>query len=271
MSKSITTEGRIFARQVGREVKRRELVAASAISNGNEKELWPAVKWIVGRLDADTSPVKRVACLQAVAARLRSVPDGDRGAFVDISRFDGKRTCELMFTTLLADDHPMEAMTGLEAGITLQCHYFKIGRTGPDLRVGVVAAYASAHALGRLYERARHQVEISYGIGFLRLCGRAGVFASTDKRLWRTEINIALNDDLVATGSTRVAGQGDVAGTFFDCRTVLPRDACDGEQIAQADGFAQVLEGKATVAEIPFLVRPNDFVLEKLKRFEEGS
>jgi hypothetical protein len=271
MSKSITTEGRIFARQVGREVKRRELIGALAISNGNEKELWPAVKWIVGRLDADTSPVRRVACLKAVAARLGSVPDGNRGAFVDILRFDGKRTCELMVTTLLSDDHPMEAMTGLEAGITLQCHYFKIGRTGRDLRVGVVAAYASAHALGRLHERARHQVDINDGIGFLRVCGRAGVFASTDKRLWRAEINIALNDDLVATGSTRVAGQGEVASTFFDCRTVLPRDACGGEQIAQADAFGQVLQGKATAAAIPFLVRPSDFVLESLKRFGEGS
>lgn len=82
------------------------------------------------------------------------------------------------------------------------------------------------------------------------------------------QINIALNDDLVATGSTKVAGQGEVTSTFFDCRTVLPRDACDGEQIAQADAFAQVLEGKATVAAIPFLVRPNDFVLDSLRRFD---
>ncbi|TPI65035.1 hypothetical protein FJ417_00160 [Mesorhizobium sp. B3-1-7] len=266
MSKSITTEGRIFARQVGREVKRRELIGASAISNGNEREFWPAAKWIIGRLDADTSPVKRVACLQAVAARLRAVPDHDRGAFVDIVRFDGKRSCELMFTTLVADGHPMEAMTGREEGVTAQCHYFKVGRTGLDFNVGVVTAYASAHALGRLCERGRRPVEIDYGIAFVGLCGRAGVFLSTDKRLWRAEINIALNDDLVATGSTKVAGQGEVTSTFFDCRTVLPRDACDGEQIAQADAFGQVLEGKSTVAAIPFLARPNDFVLDTLKR-----
>ncbi|MDF3214809.1 hypothetical protein EN962_00260 [Mesorhizobium sp. M7A.F.Ca.CA.001.09.2.1] len=271
MAKSITTEGRIFARQVGREIKRRELIGAVAISNGNEKEWWPAVKWLAGSLNLEGSPVKRVALLQAVGDRLKSIPEADKGAFVDITLFAGKRACEIMFTTLLADDHPMEALTGLETGVTIQCHYLKIGRSGTDVRLGVLVAHASAHALGRLRERARDDVEIKDGIGFLRVCGKAGLFAATETRLRKAEINIALNDDLIATGSTKVGGQGDLASSFFDCRTVLPRDACDGEQIAQATAFAEVLKGRATANEIPFLVRPNDFVLEKLKRFEDGS
>lgn len=271
MSKSIATEARIFARQVGREAKRRELIGAKAISDGNEGDWQRAVRWLAARLSAEPSPVKRVACLQAACNRLSSIPKEDKGAFIDIARFGRKRTCELMFATFLTDDHPMEAMTGLEAGITTQCHYFKITRSGPELRIGVIVASVSDHALGRFWERAHYQADINEGFALLRMCGRAGVFVTTEPRLHTAEINIRLNSHLIATGSTRVASQGEVVSSFFDCRTVLPQEACSDGQIAQANAFAAVFEGKATVGAIPFLSRRNDFVMETLKRLKEGD
>jgi len=248
----LTTEARIYARQVIREINRREPIGAAAFN---------ATTWETGTLGLfdrmNRSPGAFTDhAIDRTIDRLHAIPLYDRGfatAF-DITRF------ELM--VLRTGGHTLTAIEDLEDGIIVQLHAYK----GKHLFSGYVISNISTHALGRFYERSTRKPTVQEGIQLAFVCGHAGRHASTQMHLQHSEINISYAAELIVTGSMKVSSYANnkFATAFYDCRTVLPRSACGGEQLIQASAMSACLMERGEITDVPCIERRPDFVLDTL-------
>ena len=259
----ISTEGRIFARQVIREVIQCERVGSDVLWPGAES--WPqALSGLVGAIHSDISPIKRAALIKAAAWQVVAIPGARQ-----LSQIVRGRSASLEFLTLHADDggHPIEALEGMERSVVVQFHRLKCTRSQRDTHFGTVVACVSDHALGRLHDRSSATFSVRDGKAVAFACGVAGLLASTDLRLSESELSLAIGN-VVATGSMKVAvcPGSNRATAFFDVRTVLPTDACNDPQMAQATAVARIVLDGGRTSEIAFIPRRQDFVLDTLRR-----
>jgi hypothetical protein len=259
----LSTEARIFARQVIREVKRREPIGASAFA-GKPVKTWPEATFpLFERISRDIG----VFTQQAIAStrkRLDNLPETDRGYVCGGS---STPSTYLDMVTLHGDDHTLTVMEGLEEAVIVQRHCYDLRfARGADAFSGIVTANVSEHVFGRFYERSTNRPDVKTGVSLALVCGHIGMVAMSDKRLGHSEINF-MTDGVMLTGSMKVsrhAGGGPVTA-FFDCRTVLPMSAVNEQQIEQALVVeACCFGGQADVASIPLIARRQDYVLETL-------
>lgn len=252
----LTTEGRIYARQVLREVKRREPIGASAFGAGSNVSTWDAGTSAMFRRMAKGIDVFTKNALLNTQKRLQAIPREDRGYVLNRHAFD--------LVTLTAGGHTLTAIEDLEEGIIVQRHHLE----GDPYYVGMVLSNISEHALGRYYERSVGKPDVQTGIDLAYgTCGQLGMYAASQAHLGNSQIYIPIDDDLYVTGSMKIGTypDGKWATAFFDCRTVLPAEALDPPHIEQANIIWEVLGGgTAEAKDIPALPRRPDFVLDMI-------
>jgi hypothetical protein len=260
---NLTTEGRVFARQVIREIKRRAPLDASAFAGKPVAGWQEAILPWNDRLNDPTGPFTLYA-LAAAQRRLEAVLK-EGSSFIREDVKDPR--VRLHMLTLSGGDHTLMVMEGLEEAVYVQYQLIDL-----DLRcrrmqliLGCVVANVSEHALGRFRERATRPPTLANGINLVKLCGQVGEIAAIDPRLGHSEINFIF-DGLLITGSMKIASPVNSTGfatAFFDCRTVLPEDAADAEQREQARILGWHLRGNYPEP-VPVIPRRPDFVLDTL-------
>jgi len=254
----VTTEGRIFARQVWREFRRREPLDASVFAGKPVKSWEEAIFPLFERGWKDPRSPFTWNALNNAAKRLMTIPRED---MCHLHMFDDGLYG--LLTVHASDSHALSVMAGeREEALIVQRHSFTHGWSG------VVVANVSDHALGRFYERWDTKPTLSDGITFVIMCGHIGAEIATRQHLIGSDICFMLGNGAVATGNVKVSAQGKTgkALTWFDCRTVLPEEACTEEQLEQAKVLAEVLLGRDRVSNAPYNPRRPDYVLSLLEK-----
>lgn len=254
----LTTEGRIFARQVWREFQRREPEDASQFAGKPVRSWEEAIFPLFERGWKDPrSPFTRNALANA-AKRLMNIPRED---LCHQHMFDDGLYG--LLTVHASDSHVLTVMEGeREEALIVQRHSFTHGWCG------VVVANVSDHAVGRFYERSDPKPMLSNGITFVMMCGHLGAEIATRQHLIRSDICFMLGNGVVATGNVKFSTQGKTgkAMPWFDCRTVLPEEACTEEQLEQAKVLSEVLLGRDQVSKARHNPRRQDYVLSLLEK-----
>jgi hypothetical protein len=252
----LSTEGRVFADQLLREVKRLEPV--------NADRLWPGCNsWMdafgtMNEAMAKDGPIGRVRTLNAVFDRLDTVPKAERmfrGIFVGGS---GKRSLLAVFGICMRSRHPfcLHDPKIDQIGLHSKLITILVTRKIMDAQAAPLA-FMSWHALGRLAERgggpqAREMFwQASLGSFLMR---RA--VASTDLNL--------VTGPVVLTGQMRPAlareqSYGHANATFYDITTALARSDL-------RDNDPRVVQGEALMQRVDRLVKERD-----PKVFEENT
>jgi hypothetical protein len=246
---ALSTEGRIYAQQLMREVKRREAIGAAAFKAKTWDE---GATRLFNRVTTDWS-IFTENVVHQTHKRLMAIPEGDRGFSLNGNTFD--------MVTLTAGGHTLTVMEDLEDGIIAQRQTFMSG----NISACIVVANISTHALGRFKERTTYPITIEDGMALAGVCGYIGMMAASQPHLVRSEINL-LTDGCMVTGSMKVAGYPgtEIATACFDCRTALPLEACTEEQFKQSEAIRACINHNAKMKDIPYIERRTDFVLETL-------
>jgi len=282
---SVSTEGRIFARQLAREAKRREAVGAMAL--GNALTYDNAAIATLKLFHQCDGPVKTIIAMRKVIKRLEQVPADDRSFYFPpgASEFRGKRQAILTIYTLMHGCHPISS---IETGILVSRHTYYSSRRMLSARVSDELAFISDHTLGRLHERADDSWGTSsvFGLsGMLALIGEIGMgMALVHNDRPGTQLNVVVSQ-MMLTGSMRHVKKTDPGGSyfqpFFDVRTALPVDAngVSDEQRSQAkyintlinacitnDVPMQFLADGKLVEEIPYIERREDYITDLINK-----
>ena len=215
----ISTEGRVFVAQLTRDLARREVAGAHALSPGAQ-EWTEAFKNFGQSLIKIGGPVK--AARQFHAARERLLAVQKQGSCFVNSASTRSRSAHFEVLTWEVDKHPL-TNAGYE-GIVVKSYVCVLRRKGHVMvGYGEKLAFLSWHALGRLKERSR-DVDIFEANGIVAGCGMAGMLMRKSSEHIDSNINFAVGDTL-CTGVLRSAtdDRGLQQG-FFDVLTVLPYD-----------------------------------------------
>jgi hypothetical protein len=291
MKEPRSTEARLFARQVAREVKRRERVLALKLMQGlrpRQAQRYAQhvtvkdASWAHGltplmvdfRRLKESAPKKRFQLLKRVAQWLDDIPLADRGyalrASFSKTRFSGQpRYGGVSLITLVADDHPMQAMTGQEEGIVAHWHGLRVERGGGGLGiVGYLQAYVSSHALERLYDRWPLPTPpgLDAAIGFIHFAWKAAEEAN-ERSLIQSGICFPFYPDrdaepLYAEGRMWLTDNkkyGEVCH-WFDCRTVLTREMLQPDQLAQAEALNAAFLSESEEPPVPATAPRDNYV-----------
>jgi hypothetical protein len=250
----LTTEGRIFAKQVWRQIKAREPVDATLFAGKQTSTWWEAIVPIFERCHKlDPTPFDQHVMKSAIK-RLEKVPLQQ----LHFLLANGPH----LITMVASENHTLTVMDGEhEAAIVIQAHSF------PQGLMGVVVCNVSDHALGRLYERINDgKPTVQNGVTFALACGRIGNMIASTEHLIHSEINMSLGHGVVAVGNVKLSTQGGQkwATAWFDCRTVLLEEHCGPEQLAQASLLNDVLLDRARITEVPHIPMRMDYVMQVL-------
>jgi len=269
MKEHMSTEARIFARQLAREVRRRERIGAGM--------LWPgAADWnqatscLLKDFFKRGSPIKRIEMLKRANDRVESVADADV-SFMTMGSFANRRRGRFGIMTLLEGDHPL-IDAGAERGFIVTWHAYEVTRPGDGGITALPFAYASAHALGRFFDRAHRHPDIDEGIAFLKLCGAVGWEVGHRKELWKSGITVPLGPgdwDLYAVGSARPVTRktklkGKITTPMFDCRTVLERQMLSAEEQCQAAALGDAWTNDHDLTKVARIEPRFDFVAQMI-------
>jgi hypothetical protein len=215
---AIATEGRIFVAQLVREIRRREVIGANALSPGTK--VWRDAVFAFRRsLKNADGPVKAAKLLRAARERLQ-IGQRQGACFINFSQARS-RSGNFEFLTWEAAKHPL-LNEGYD-GIIVRAYFCMLQRNGSGI-AGPRArlAFISWHALARMHERS--SVDIFTAKGVVAACGVVGYLLQESAKHANTEINFA-TDDMLCTGRLRFASSDEGHQyRFFDVSTVLPLD-----------------------------------------------
>lgn len=285
MKESISTEGRIFARVLSREIKRREAIGANAMFKGDTTWVHAAYHLMDEVFNAP-GPGKAVKVMDAVYARMKRISPDDKSFLYppgSISRFSNRQACWTVYT-MEYGPHPIVKN---ETGILIRRHYYYSSRKVINTRTNDELAFVSDHTLGRLHDRSEEGKWNSPGyiIGLAGILGLAGEIGHCMAHHYNdregTQLNLAVSD-VTLTGTMRHVMKTDKNGDghfqpFFDVRTSLPD--CSVEQRRQAlavstlithavklDTSVMVLMNDPEVMkQIPYLQKREDYISSKMK------
>jgi hypothetical protein len=221
---AISTEGRIFAETLKREIAVRERKGAAMLSPGTDN--WHnAFKSFLTQAHARKSPTKAakffkearnrlVAAHNSQCCTLNAFAGRSRSAFLEVL------VCEVGQHPLVASKHDGIVVT------RYQCILSRRGQSY-EFRFGDNLAFIHWHALGRLGERCK--IDVLNAGGLLAICGVVGLLMRESSKHCGTELNLAFTDILL-TGTLRyvINDTGDHWRGFFDVLTTL--EHTDGVQ-----------------------------------------
>src|SRR5262245_32546531 len=246
MTDPISTEGRIFARQLAREAHRRELIGAKVLGG---KDNWTDASLQAMQMIRDAKgPVRAMNVVRKLIDRLTDVPIDDRSyMFPPGTYFMSKRQAIVTLFTLEYGKHPIVQ----ETGILVRRHLYHTARKSVAGRVCDEMVFISDHTLGRLHERSTDGVWYNpmrvFGLaGLLAMAGEIGFYmARLHENKPGSQINIPI-EDTILTGSMRHINKVDAAGPyfqpFFDVRTMLPEGRELPNQRKQATIIWQIIK-----------------------------
>jgi hypothetical protein len=268
----ITTEGRVFAAQLTRDLLARERLGAGT--------LWPGAKtWrdacqsLGNAIAAADGPIKAVDTLKAARNRVRAIKD-ERTCYVNLF-FNRSRSAFYEIMTFEVAKHPITEEGN--AGVLVQNYFFHLRRRGQVTCAYRAVAFVSWHALGRMRERS--EIDMMFAAtGAVPICGIAGLVMTNSSKHVNTEINLAYGD-MLCTGVLRSVPNRQVNGyehhfLFYDVLTVLPFDEALPHRRAQGDSVLAIVRNYIKSSDpithgladaIPVLpFRPTDYVSRNL-------
>ena len=270
----ITTEGRVFVNQMIRDLRAREKLGAGLLSPGATK--WhEAIRAFGNSMVSCGGPVKAGKLFKAGRDRLIVAQEKHNACLLN---FFMTRKRSGLFQVLVydVDKHPLTG--GGYDGVIVRSCFYKLQRIGSAAFWANKVAFISWHALGRLYERSKFDMQEANKV--VCMLGIAGMLMRESDKHNNNGVNVAFEDDLLCAGVMRylhAIENGKVRETcFFDCLTTLsagePKYA---QQRAQGGHLAHAVKAymdaesadpRGYADAIPVLpFNRNDYVTEQLK------
>lgn len=269
---AISTEGRIFAAQLTRDLIARERLGAGT--------LWPGAKtWrdacqsLGDAIAAAPGPIKAVDTLKAARGRVRAISE-QRTCYVNLF-FHRSRSAFYEIMTYSVAKHPLTEDGN--AGVVVTNYFFHLRRHGQVTCAYRAVAFISWHALGRMRERS--EIDMMFAAtGAVPICGIAGLVMTDSSKHVNTEINLAYGD-MLCTGVLRSVPNKQVNGhdhhfIFYDVLTVLPFDEALPQKREQGDSVLDIVRKYVKSSDpnthgladkIPVLrFRPTDYVSRRV-------
>lgn len=211
----VSTEGRIFVRKMILNVRAQERAGADCLSPG--ARTWDdAFLAFAHSLKGLGGPVRAGKAYAAARERVSKAMREHDACFVNYF-LNRKRSGMFEVLTWQVAKHPIHPTT--YDGVIVRGYRCILHRRGV-IEVGTSrVAYIEWHALGRLYERTSNATVHTAGC-LVGMLGIAGMVMRESKQHLNNAINVAFEDNVLCTGVLRYTD----AGTFYDCRTVLPAD-----------------------------------------------
>jgi hypothetical protein len=233
----VSTEGRVFAAQLTRDLVAREAAGAALLSPGHKHWLG-AFHSLVDGIAKAKGPIHAASMFKAALGRLRRAQLDD-ACFVNAHMI---RSRSGAFEVLVweVDKHPL-MKAGYE-GIIVRGYHCTLQRGG-CIRLGrAKLAFISWHALARIRERSK--VDLFESLGVVAGCGFAGRLMQQSKRHANTGLYYATAGTLLCAGVLRTAhNDNDDRYCFFDVVTAFqPQDGPQAAQWKQGAALAEAVQ-----------------------------
>jgi hypothetical protein len=262
----LSTEARIYAAQVTRDLAARERAGASALAPGAIE--WNEAFHVFGRALAHAGPRKAAKMLRDAVPRLHKIQKTG-GCYLN-AFMSRSRSGVLEVLTYAVAKHPLTG-TGQD-GVVVRGYYAQLHRGGGVhvSKKGLNLAYLSWHAIGRLRERS-NGADIFQATNVIACCGFAGMLLRDSLKHLGTSVHLAA-PDLICVGTMREHEHQ----RFYDVLTIMERDTIEPVQRAQGDALARACfdyvtsdcadtEGYAdSIPVLPFAEK--DYVSQQLKQ-----
>lgn len=210
----ITTEGRVFSRQVMRSARHREAAGAGLLAPGTKT--WMDALKVFGDTMVNCGPVHAGKRFKAARERLHVAMKEHNACYVNFSA-SRKRSGYFQLLTFEATEHPLLKQ---KEGVMVCSYFCRLqGRAGRATLRGYPVTFVPEHMLGRLYERSMASVEEADSI--LGMLGIIGYLMQGSAKHYGTSLNAAFEGDILIVGVLRAPI---TTAPFFDCLTVLPHD-----------------------------------------------
>jgi hypothetical protein len=264
---AVSTEGRVFAAQLTRDLLAREAAAADLLSPGTKR--WPdALQSFCNAIAKSKGPVRAADAFKAGLGRLR-LAQKDNACFIN-SHMIRSRSGGFELLTWEVAKHPLMD-TGNE-GVLVRGYHCLLQRGG-CIRVNYSKlAFCTWHALARIRERSK--LDLFDARSVVAGCGLVGLLMRESSKHANSGIYYATAENLLCAGVLRVAEKY----AFFDMLTAFQPNE-EGPQVRQwnqglaiANTLCDYLQSKNAdpagyadkIEVLPF--RSSDFISRELKR-----
>lgn len=216
----LTTEARIYANRVTRDLAAREAAAAAMLTAGTKTWNDAFSTFAKDMSEIRGGPVKAGKFFWDACGRLMAAQNTHHACFINFF-YHRKRSGHFEVLTYERDKHPLTG-TGNE-GITVKVYQCRLQRNGRiELFRGIPIAHCSWHALGRMAERSKTS-DIFDAKGAVAACGIAGRLLRKSAKHAGTEIHLAFSE-FVCAGILRFREDDpDKRFGIYDVLTTLPR------------------------------------------------
>jgi hypothetical protein len=217
----ISTEGRIFAAQVTRDLAAREAAAAAMLMPGTKTWYDAFTAFAQATSKTGGGPIRAGKFFWDACNRLMAAQNEHHACFINFF-YHRKRSGHFEVLTYERDTHPL-TNSGNE-GIVVKVYQCRLSRNGfIELIRGIPIAFCSWHALGRMAERSKAKADIFDAKGAVAACGLAGKLLHRSAKHAGTEIHVAFSE-FVCAGILRFREDDtDRLFGFYDVLTTLPR------------------------------------------------
>jgi len=220
----VSTEGRVFAAQMTRDLAARGAAGAHLLAPGTKN--WSDAFQAWGKAMSEVGgPRQAVFAFKAGITRLRKAQE-DAACFVNChmsrSRSGG---CEVL--TWEVAKHPLTNV-GFE-GILVRGYICMLRRNGHIMMNRSRLAFISWHALARMRERSK--IDLFSSRGVVAYCGITGLLMRRSDKHANTGVHLAV-ENLLCAGVLRCASDEVGRYAFFDVLTALQQSE-EGPQVRQ--------------------------------------
>ncbi|WP_027153097.1 hypothetical protein [Mesorhizobium sp. WSM2561] len=240
----LSTEARIYAKNLAYEIARRERIGAPMLDPGGKATTWRDAQVALRHAFMDEgSPPRRVKLLDAAATRLERLSPSDRGFRIALISEGSRQRSIFDLRMLVHGSHPLEGLEH-ESGVTALCATFTTKRSKRDAFDVVPSVYLSDHTIGRLRERSEQWSTPEAGLAALHIATVAADLARPDHRLSflkMSSLSCAI-DGGILTGAMRRSPVDHGTVPLWDVRTLLDDDfKLDPATVQQASQVAELV------------------------------
>ncbi|WP_448150329.1 hypothetical protein [Labrys miyagiensis] len=240
----LSTEARIYAKNLAYEIARRERIGALALDPDGKTTTWRDAQVALRHAFLNEgSPPRRVKLLDDAAKRLERLPHSDRGFRIALFLEGNRQATVFDLRMLVHGSHPLEGLDH-ESGITALCVTFTTTRSKRHVFGAAPSVYLSDHTIGRLRERVEQWSTNEAGLAALHIATVAADLARPDHRLsfsQMSSLSCAIEGGIL-TGAMRRSSFEDGALPLWDVRTLLDNDfKLDPATVEQASQVAELV------------------------------
>jgi len=240
----LTTEARIYAKNIAYEIDRRERVGAPLLDPSGKATTWRdahrALRYAF--MDEGSAP-RRVKLLEAVANRLERLVASDRGFRIALQTEGNRQAMIFDLRMLVHGTHPLEGLEH-ENGVIALCATFTTKRSKCEAHDLVPSVYLSDHTIGRLRERSALMSTPEAGLVALHIATVAADLARPNHRLSfsrLSSLSCAIEGGIL-TGAMRRSPVEHGTVPMWDVRTLLGDDfKLDPATVEQASQVAELV------------------------------